>query len=1334
VRLVHALPRRAFNRLERRSERAGPAIKFSERQAEAGLGGALHGQPPERDRGQSIRRMKHSGRRRVARAQTTVQTGSAKGGRAGGDARTPAARPLRRVARPARLAPGRDALARALGSATAAVTLLDRDWRIVFINQRSAEMLGASRDALLGRRLWDLFPGASSGRAYHEFARALNDQVSVVFEQLSPNAGRTLHCLAVPSPEGLLVVSRDVAETAAPAEAGSVPVLAPSRGEQVVSALERSDRRFRALIENSLDAVLMVDARGRVLYASPRVFGREGLLARDAGARALLDLIHPDDAARARDDFVRVIATAGERVPSTYRVRGRHGWMWIEGVAHNLLHDPDVRAVVINCRDVTARRDAEDAYRSLVDHSFQAQLIAQDRSIVFANPTLAQMTGIDLDELHTLGFPELIEMVHPEDRTRVVEAFAARLAGRDTEQVFAFRYVRRDGAVRWIEGRGDAIDHRGAPAVQVALLDVTEQRRAEDDLRFSEQHFRSLIEGALDLVTVVDDWGKVLYASPSHERVLGWHPSELVGRQTLELVHPDDRARLASDFESAMAGHSASHLAESRIRHKDGSWRVLESITHRSPAASPVGGYIVNARDVTGRFAAEERTRTLLELARDLASALDAGELLQRVGRRVAAALPCELVAICAWNEELGGYGITAAHGISREAVAAIPAIPHTAARTFLERLAAGPVVFEAADAGTGLLGTVARRFGVRSVIAAPLRAASWQHGALIAATTRDGTRFGEPQSELLGAIAGQLAVGLERAELHRERADDARLFEALARVGQELLSSFDVADLPARLCKTAAAVLGTGWAHTLAWRPDERAYAVVAAQGAPPDVLEALRVVRIPRTVLEELLGGAQDDVVRVAVDGVSPGSSLATVLGVPRGTSLLAIALRRGGELVGLQTAVLGPGDGALGAVQRRIASGLAHLGSLALEHARAMDELDHANRLKSDFVAMISHELRTPLNVILGYSDLLLDDTFGALAPAQAEILRSIHARGRELLQLIRDVLDLSRLDSGRIPLDVKEVALDELLAEITQSVAPLARPGEVELVVRAEPALTRLRTDPAKLGVALKNLLANAFKFTALGSVALEVARDGDDVVFTVRDTGIGIPREQLDIIFEPFRQGDPALTRRHGGVGLGLYIVRRMVEVLGGSVRVESAPGEGSTFRIRLPGERPAAAASPKAVTPLAPAASTDAVTGLPSLRVFQDRLVAAMRASDPRRVAGAVLYVSIEGTGNLVPEAHDALLCMVGERLLSVVRMTDTVARHGGDDFVVLLPGRSTDDAIDELSRRVRAVLGVDLVVEGEPRRVHARVGATLARGGRATAEATIARARRAAR
>ena len=399
------------------------------------------------------------------------------------------------VAAPA--TPSAGAIAMALGSAVDAITFLDRDWRITFINQRSAELLGGSREVLLGRNLWDCTLGAASGRAFDEFHRAMRDQVSVVFELLSRSAGRVLQCLALPSPEGLFVITRDVSATGAVAMAGAPQGLGPSMRPIVVEALQSSERRFRALIENSLDALLMVDAHGHALYASPRVFGEDGLLPLNSVGMGLLEHVHPADRERAREDFLHVVAEPGRTISSSYRVRHRNGrWIWIEGTAQNRLHDPAVRAIVINCRDVTEQREAEGAYRALVDHSFQAQLIAQHGRIVFANPTLAQMIDRPLDEIYSLSFAEMIYMVHPDDRAAAKRSFADRLAGLDVEPVFAFRHVRSDGSERWLECRAATIEYRGEAAVQVALLDATEKRHAEEALRFSEQHFRSLIEGA----------------------------------------------------------------------------------------------------------------------------------------------------------------------------------------------------------------------------------------------------------------------------------------------------------------------------------------------------------------------------------------------------------------------------------------------------------------------------------------------------------------------------------------------------------------------------------------------------------------------------------------------------------------------------------------------------------------------------------------------------------------------------------------------------------------------------------------------------------------------
>jgi len=232
--------------------------------------------------------------------------------------------------------------------------------------------------------------------------------------------------------------------------------------------------------------------------------------------------------------------------------------------------------------------------------------------------------------------------------------------------------------------------------------------------------------------------------------------------------------------------------------------------------------------------------------------------------------------------------------------------------------------------------------------------------------------------------------------------------------------------------------------------------------------------------------------------------------------------------------------------------------------------VDQLGRASRLKSDFLATMSHELRTPLNVIIGYNDLLIEGAFGELAPETVDPLRRMGQSARELLELITTTLDLSRLEAGRLPVEPREFALAELLQEIDRETRELqAKPG-VRFHWNIGSESTRLHTDPVKLKVVLKNLVANAAKFTERGSVTVEARPQDGGVEIAVADTGIGIAPDAQAVIFEPFRQADSSRTRRYGGVGLGLYIVRRLLEMLGGQVSVDSATGRGSTFRVWLP--------------------------------------------------------------------------------------------------------------------------------------------------------------------
>jgi PAS domain S-box-containing protein len=239
------------------------------------------------------------------------------------------------------------------------------------------------------------------------------------------------------------------------------------------------------------------------------------------------------------------------------------------------------------------------------------------------------------------------------------------------------------------------------------------------------------------------------------------------------------------------------------------------------------------------------------------------------------------------------------------------------------------------------------------------------------------------------------------------------------------------------------------------------------------------------------------------------------------------------------------------------------------------RAKEAAEAADRLKSEFLATMSHELRTPLNVILGYVELLVEGGFGAVTAAQGAVLRRLEQNTRVLCELISMVLDLNRLEAGRLPLDVKGVELGALLEEIRAEMQGLCEQSGLSFRWQVEAALPVVQTDPGKLKVIVKNLVGNAIKFTPRGRVTVRAQAQPAGVEIGVSDTGIGIAPEAQALIFEPFRQVDSAATRRYAGSGLGLHIVKRLLEVLGGTVSVQSALGHGSTFRVWLPRNREA---------------------------------------------------------------------------------------------------------------------------------------------------------------
>jgi PAS domain S-box-containing protein len=556
---------------------------------------------------------------------------------------------------------------------------------------------------------------------------------------------------------------------------------------------------------------------------------------------------------------------------------------------------------------------------------------------------------------------------------------------------------------------------------RVRRLEGTVQRGAER-LQANERFTQALLEHSSDLLAILNPDGTVRFASPSHERVLGYGAGELVGRNAFDLVHPDDRAPLLGAFTEGLSAGGPAQSREFRFLHKDGSWRVVEALAMAALDDPVIAGAVISTRDITERRRAESEKAALL-------------------------------------------------------------------------------------------------------------------------------------------------------SDLYAAQSEEATVSAALARIGRALIAELDRPVLLERLCRLTVEELECDMSYTYLLEKDRAVYVPVAGFGHTFEEWEAIRVVHIPTRQCERYARKLHEvDVLDLDIRQL--GFNVDALTRSDETPRVVAMALRRGGELVGVHAARYRDRQAPCSAAQERIARGLAQLGSLALQNARLVEELDRASRVKADFVASMSHELRTPLNVIIGYSDLLVDQMFGELDAEQGATVRRIGEQGRELLELVNTTLDMSRLDAGRVPLTVRPVDFVDLLAEIELEAQLVRRNPGLEMEWRVAAQVPPLWTDPMKLKVVVKNLLINALKFTDQGGVLVNAAvRDGG-VEIAVSDTGIGIAPELIPDIFEPFRQGDHGAQRR-GGVGLGLHIVRRLLDVLGGTIYVQSQLQRGSTFRVWVP-SRPAA--------------------------------------------------------------------------------------------------------------------------------------------------------------
>ncbi|HTU77195.1 MAG TPA: HAMP domain-containing protein, partial [Solirubrobacteraceae bacterium] len=351
---------------------------------------------------------------------------------------------------------------------------------------------------------------------------------------------------------------------------------------------------------------------------------------------------------------------------------------------------------------------------------------------------------------------------------------------------------------------------------------------------------------------------------------------------------------------------------------------------------------------------------------------------------------------------------------------------------------------------------------------------------------------------------------------------------------------------------------------------------------------------------------------------------------------------------------------------------------LARLGLEEKAA--QLALSSKYKSEFLANMSHELRTPLNSLLILSKLLLENERGNLSEKQLEFARTIHTAGTDLLQLISDILDLSKIEAGKMEILPDLVDLADVQAYVTRTFDPIAADKGLRFEIAADPGLpATILTDEQRLEQILRNLLSNAFKFTDAGGVTLGIrALPGERVSFAVTDTGVGIPPDKLQVIFEAFQQADGTTSRKYGGTGLGLSISRELARALGGEIQVASSVGEGATFALVLP---------LRYSRPLAPALDTPPGTdGLPLAPALAEPTLAPGRAPSSSAAAPAALETresaSVAGPAELAAGASQ-----------SASLATDVVVERSAKRLLVVERGSAAVEAISGLAGSANGVL-----------------------------------------
>ncbi len=532
------------------------------------------------------------------------------------------------------------------------------------------------------------------------------------------------------------------------------------------------------------------------------------------------------------------------------------------------------------------------------------------------------------------------------------------------------------------------------------------------------------------------------------------------------------------------------------------------------------------------------------------------------------------------------GYQHVASYGIPPDYIEAMRAAPLKSGRSsVIGRVLLGRQTVHIHDVLADpefVLLDIQRAQGLRTALGVPLMREGAPIGVLF--LSRKQVRpFTDKQIELVSTFADQAVIAVENTRLLNElrsRTDELGRsvgeLRALGEVSQAVNSTLDLETVLSTIVAKAVPLSGTEAGAIYVYDEEAREFRPRATYGMDAPLIDALSHRHIGIDEANLATAFTQREPIQIADLREEPSSELNDIIVHAGFRARLLAPLIRGEEIVGMLV-VRRRTPGVFPQSTVDLIKTFAAQSVLTIQNARLFHEIadksrqvEEASKHKSQFLANMSHELRTPLNAILGYTELILDSIYGEAPAKMRSVLERVQTNGKHLLGLINDVLDLSKIEAGQLMLSLDDYSIADLVQGVHSAVEPLASSKKLAFKIEVPTGLPPARGDDRRLAQVLLNLVGNAIKFTDAGEVAVKAAAENGAYTISVRDTGPGIAVADQTKIFEEFQQADSSQTKTKGGTGLGLSIARRIVEMHGGRLWVESSPGQGSTFSFTVP--------------------------------------------------------------------------------------------------------------------------------------------------------------------